>query len=510
MELNLQRQSMTMNEVVYDGSAEQPIECDALLPEYCPDIVRILKCAIDPQITAAVVSGDRLNLEGNAAAHVYYCAEGGVLRHTEVKIPFARSVELGNTPVSPLVTVTPGVDYVNCRAVNQRRLDIRGALALYVRVTGMREEEVISDAQGGGLQLRREMVKVTDQVSQQDTIFPVSETLELAYGKAAVSAVLRSDVRVNLQESRIVSGRVMVKGELLLHVAYQPMEQENRLEVMEYTLPLSQVIEADGAEEDCICDVSVSTAACELTPKQNEDGEYRQLALEVKLRAVASVFRHREIPVACDCYSTRYACPIKTRPVRFLQLADVFRETITHRAALDLPDEVDSVLDAWCDLNGLEWTLEGSTALVQIRLCVAMFTCQQDGEMAYFEQIAELEQRITVPAGLENLRIEPTAEILGCSYSLPGTAQLELRCDILLSGRILGEANCHALCEIALDEDSPKERVENRLVLYYAAEGESIWNIAKAYNTSASAIWEENAVESDILTGRTMLLIPIV
>ena len=43
MELNLQRQTVTVNEAVYSGAVEQPLECDVLLPDYCPDIQKILR-----------------------------------------------------------------------------------------------------------------------------------------------------------------------------------------------------------------------------------------------------------------------------------------------------------------------------------------------------------------------------------------------------------------------------------------------------------------------------------
>ncbi len=139
MELNLQRQPITINEVVYDGSAEQPLECDALLPDYCPDIVKILKCSVEAHIGAATVNGDRCTAEGMALAHVYYVAENGLLRHAEYKIPFAKSVELRGAPQDPVVTVVPQVDYVNCRAVNQRRIDIRGAVTLKIKVLDQKQ-----------------------------------------------------------------------------------------------------------------------------------------------------------------------------------------------------------------------------------------------------------------------------------------------------------------------------------------------------------------------------------
>ena len=42
MELQIQKQSLCVNEFVFDSQTEQPIEVDLLLPDYCPDIQRIL------------------------------------------------------------------------------------------------------------------------------------------------------------------------------------------------------------------------------------------------------------------------------------------------------------------------------------------------------------------------------------------------------------------------------------------------------------------------------------
>lgn len=509
MELNLQRQSITINEIVYDGFVEQPVECDALLPDYCPDIVKILKCAVTTHIGSTTVTAERLTVEGHASAHVYYCSDQGAVRHTEYKIPFAKTVDLRSAPSHPVVTVKPSVDYVNCRAVNQRRVDIRGAISLGVKVSDTKEEQVISDAQGGGLQLRRDMVQATDLVGQHDVTFPVTEDLELGFGKAPVNTVLRTDCRVNVQDYKVVSGKVVAKGEFLLHICYQPLEDENRLEVMEYALPLSQIIDADGTDEDCICDVEMMVASCDVQPRQNGDGEYLLFAVDARVRAAVTVYRHKEIPVATDCYSTRFECNSQNRPVSFVRLLHIARDSVTNKASLELPEGVESVLDAWCDVEGLQWKPESGGVSVSMKLMVSLFAKMQDGEVSYFEQITEETHQFAIQGGCRNLSFEPSADVLSCAYSLTG-GKIELRSEIILRGSVLCEVRCNSLGGITLDETKPKAKAQNKLYIYYADEGESVWNIAKRYNTSASAIWEENSVEDDILPGKAMLLIPIV
>ena len=58
MDVSLTRDSIRVNEPLFDGSAEHPVDCEIILPDYCPDIARVLK-------TEAAVNIDSRTLEGN-------------------------------------------------------------------------------------------------------------------------------------------------------------------------------------------------------------------------------------------------------------------------------------------------------------------------------------------------------------------------------------------------------------------------------------------------------------
>ncbi|MDL2233698.1 DUF3794 domain-containing protein [Ruminococcaceae bacterium OttesenSCG-928-L11] len=508
MELNLQRQSITISEVVYDGDVEQPIECDALLPDYCPDIVKVLKCAVTTNILSTSLSGDRLTIEGMAVAHVYYSSGGCAIRHTEYKIPFARAVDLREAPEFPVITVKPRVDYVNCRAVNQRRIDIRGALTLSVKVTNNRPEPVVSDAQGGGIQLRRDMVGATEIIRQTESPFTVQEELECGYGKPPIGNIVRTDARVNLSDHKIVSGKIVLKGEMAIHISYQPVESEE-LEVMDYSLPISQIVDCDGVTEDCRCDAKVFVHACDIMPKADEAGEYRLFSVDAQLKAAITAHMNQEIPVASDCYSTDYDCKGQIRPVSFMRLVDILKDSVLHKASMDLPEEVDSVLDSWCDVADIQWNMEGSDLSITVSILVSLFARMLDGESMYFEQPTAVTHKVTLPCDGQNIRFDPSCSIAGTDYALSGKEKIDIRCEVAVEGCVYQTIQHSAIGDIQIDESAPKLKEKNKLYLYYADEGESVWGIAKHYNTSANRIWEENALDNDILPEKKMILIPM-
>ena len=70
---------------------------------------------------------------------------------------------------------------------------------------------------------------------------------------------------------------------------------------------------------------------------------------------------------------------------------------------------------------------------------------------------------------------------------------------------------CTVLSDIIVDESNPKHADNNCAVkLYYADEGEDIWEIAKKYSTSINAIMEENNFSDEKISERSMMLIPMI
>ena len=58
MEYHLNKRSVSQRRNALDTASEQSVDFDLTLPDYCPDIERILSCTLDPNIYIANVSGD--------------------------------------------------------------------------------------------------------------------------------------------------------------------------------------------------------------------------------------------------------------------------------------------------------------------------------------------------------------------------------------------------------------------------------------------------------------------
>ena len=188
MEYHVGKQPVFIHQTLLEAELEQPVECDVLLPDYCEDIQKILKCTMDPVIIRQEAAEDRLELEGICLITVYYRSPEGQLCRGEYKVPFAKTADLRGRAEHPVVWAQGFCSYVNCRAVSSRRLDIRGAATLRVAVGDMREEQTVCSASGMGLQLRQSGRPCTRVLLQTCRSMSLSEELELPESTFAPSS----------------------------------------------------------------------------------------------------------------------------------------------------------------------------------------------------------------------------------------------------------------------------------------------------------------------------------
>lgn len=509
MEWKVIKESIAANEVVCDSFTEVPIEYDMLLPDYCPDIMKILKCCAQPVFTQSAVEGGAFTAEGYVQLSLFYLTDNMQLRCCESRAPFSKTSDLKCAPQNPAVTVFGHMEYLNCRAISPRRVDVRGAMTMGAKILAQKEEELVADAAGGGIQLRRSTVESMCLIGSAQRSFTVREELELAQGKAPVGVMVRKAASAHVTECKVIPGKVIMKGELTLELLYLSGEDEAP-ETMRYTLPVSQIADIPGAEEGCLCDVRLCVTACDVQPKADLDGETTMLSAEVTLCASVHCYRAAQTTAVSDAYSTSAAAAYTQRQMNTMRLVSQMEGEHAYREQMELPEGAVEVLELWCEAVCTGCRAENGEAKLSVRMNICMIALDVEHNPAYFEKPVELEHAVPLGAGQENLYANVQAQAGASEFSVMG-AGVEVRCPVRLVGVVFAVEKSTVMSELAVDEAKPRTQDDTAaLTIYFAQAGECVWDIAKRYQTSVSAVMEENAIEQETLPARATLLIPMV
>ena len=82
MDFKLTRENFTVQKALLDTVSEQSLELDYVLPDYCPEIFKVLSCRIYPSAARRTLNGTKLGYELTALVRVVYVSESGEISKT--------------------------------------------------------------------------------------------------------------------------------------------------------------------------------------------------------------------------------------------------------------------------------------------------------------------------------------------------------------------------------------------------------------------------------------------
>lgn len=510
MEYQINKENIQMNELVSNTTAEQSIELDYMLPDYCADVFKVLRVQMMPHIISERISGNKLMVEGIADIKVTYLGgEGNRMNCIEQKKSFSKTVDLKEDCSNGFASVRAKCDYVNCRAQNSRRLDIKGAITMTIMVYGSKALDVVSGSDM--LHVHTKQLTACQKKMYGSKEFAIKDELQVGNGKPAIKEVLDYTASALVSDYKMISNKAICKGELMLHTLYLA-ENSSAPEIIEHSIPISQIMDCEGVDEDYSCTCRFEVIKYDIDLQMDEDGNCNSFWVEIGIRAFCEAACNQEIEIVDDCYST--ACEVSNTMSRHEveQMCEVIEQTSMQKHTVKLSDDsIASVYDVCCDVSNVSCKTEDNKLYVLCNLLVKVLACDNEGMPTSMDYTIPCEiAAADIEDGME-ISFVPNICILSCAYNILSPTELELRAELKISGILYRKITVNLLTDVVLDEEHMKKRTDDAaLRLYFADEGENIWGIAKRYNTSVHAILEHNSIETETLTTRGMIFIPIV
>lgn len=515
MKLLLDKEPVYLTETVCDGQAEQGVEFDYVLPDYYPDIFKILRCTLTPGIVSYSVSGTQLFLDGVVYIKVLYLSENdSSINCVEQRFTYSKTIELAKATEKPAVTLFQKTDYCNCRAVSGRRIDVRGAVSCKVRVTGCSEGSILKNAEGMGVQVKHDEVTYCGNRLYAERQYVAREDIETGAG-GGISAILSVNCVASVIDTKVIADKVVVKGEAKLKALYLTKCGEGtETEAMEAVIPLSQIIDSDGITDEHTCFASLNVLDCALEIKQGDDGENRLLGCEITVDCKINAYKEITVSPVSDVYSTDYECSFGRNTVKLEHTPTYVMNQYGLKSVLEYQDGMlAEVYDCRCDLTGCTFRAseESGKLIMGGQMNIWLFGKDSDGRPVFAEKSEAFEIETDTDSENGSYSADLTTVVNNVSYSISGDHTADVQIQLAVQGLVCKVRTVNTVAEISIMEDKPlKKDSDYALKLYYAEKDEKIWDIAKRYNSAVSAVTAENELEDEQLSEPCMLLIPIV
>lgn len=505
--------SLLTNEIILEHKEELPIEMDFVLPDDCPDMMKILRTSLRLGNVATSAGADGISMEGTVIAAIQYIADTGLLHTVESRSNFSKNARYDTAePVQPervWVRLRGETEYLNARAVNQRRVEVRGAMGLYPQASATMAQNYLGECMLDGVECRYLSSELTYPTMRAQYSFNVDEDRALPETLPEIGTVLRTEGRAALTDYKLIDGKVVTKGELTLRVVYMPADADSENDApaaATWTLPVSCLAELEGVDGDTACCLHYALAWSSVDPKLDESGARRAVQCRAEIRLSCTAHKTETVTGMTDAFALRHPVELSKRTLSVPQLVSCIDQPVVVSRTYELPmGGVQEVFDISASAGvGGGHRQEGGISL-PIRLELAALVRDDNGRPAGFERTEEIAQLI--PGDGDNLMARDLAvQVTDVSCSLSDDS-LTVNVTLALTGCLYERRRLELIDGMEIDEETELPPAGAALTLYYADPGTALWDVAKAFGTTVASLRSENNLAEDTVPVRTMLMV---
>lgn len=508
MSFEMKKDKLQTIECAQKMKAEQSIETEISLPDYCAEIKRILKCTLTPGIHSVSRTGDRVSARGTVLIRVIYLGEKDKIDCYEKTVDLAVSSQMKDITDDMVVTGNAAANYVNCRAASQRKITVGGSVGVEFCALQMKKRELPKEIENETVQTKKEKIKAENMICLSEKTFDLGETVALPKEKPSIAKIIRQNAYVTLESKKAVSGKLLIKGEFIAEIVYCPQDSENKFEFFKHSMPISQIIDVEGIDENMDCTVNCRPSQITVSVKNDSDAGGRLVEFAARVTALVCCSKVKEYELIKDCYSTEGEIDAEYILTDILCPVNTLEKTETVKESIDLGVLAKEICDVWISDIRTQMKGEGDTAKGTCSVTACMLYLDEKGTPAYTEKELEFFSEVGLKEKYESVKCDFDATVRKAVCSAVQKGKTELSLEVAVSIKICSVSSCRIVADVKEGENMKTEKPA--LTLYFCQKGEKIWDIAKKYGTTCEAITEENGFEGETVKDDRMLLIPCV
>ena len=505
MTIELIKDVLKIEELRGKEETQTLVETETYLSPSKPNIEKILWTDAQVEILSTKVIRDRVVISGVVKFKSVYKGEGEENIYTiDANEDFREEIEIEGITEDMSATVKTNIEYVEEEILDERKVSLKALVSIQGKVEEINSLEIIKGIEEKeDLQILKETVKYKEVLGRETSYAIVKEVFELGEDKPSIEEILKVNIQAYDNESTVVEGRIIISGTAIARIIYYG---EKQISTVEQEIPFSHFLDLPGAVEGAQSELVLEVVEGGFEVLENEEGEFKVLDLEIKLRISGSAYTENEKSLIVDAYSTREKIKIETEEVNLVENIKslVHKETIyKDLAEYNIKEIYDltgypTILDTKIVEEGVN--IEGNLSLQAIYL-------EDSGDVNILREEVPYKYYLPVDSVCANSNVEVDLDLESIK---PNIFKDTYSIEAVIKHKI--NVNRNRLLKVINEIDETGELIDKRnrpsITIYIVQRDDILWDIAKRYNTTIDEILSanENINPNNIMPGEKIII----
>lgn len=473
---------------VCDKSITGELSGDFTLPDYQPEIKRLLKISASVLPASTYFGNSSASFEGSVDYYVTYMGGDNEIYcapiSTEYRLEAPLDNELDAEELSGYASISP--DMVSGRVISPRKLNVKCRLRGRAKVYG---ELTVEDGFGDGAEVGTEILRGCAElgrvlVTSGEVIHLTDEMInDRADGEVRV---VSADGKSLMSEVACADGYISCRGELYLKLLLRA-ENRDAPYIVWRKLPFSQNLYCEGITQGC--SAYVKGTVCEMSINA-EDG---RVSIDVGLILEGIITKLETVEFIKDAYATDRNLICHTKDVGATEANGCIMANFTQSDSQSLEEAGISPSSTLVDICGSasidEYGYDGGRIRF-IGKAKYSVICEKDGE--YSVNDVELPFKYEVEGNADDALA--FAEAVNLRARIDGE-RIGIDAEISLCGHWWRNSRQRILDSVSFG-DEYEERGGDCIICYPSSD-DSLWSVAKRYGAPLDDIRDINQLSSE-------------
>ncbi|MCQ2385512.1 MAG: hypothetical protein MJ078_02395, partial [Clostridia bacterium] len=478
---------------------------DFILPDYLPEIRKLLWVDVKATQNAPYVSPDRVSFSGSLYYTLLYTGSDGKLTAAPLRSDYEYSVGVKDAAPESLYTEEQTEAPV-CRPQGPRKVNIRCKLHalphIWVKTPVQTSPEKLSSLPENELEKLTEYHPALD-LCYGDSGEETTETVFILEGVQPESLDIKYATAELLTESAVPEdGKMRYKGTLCLKMMLEKAPDAPFLLTKKVPVDCEVALTNCTPKSHVIAKGYTLSAEAELS----EEDENTHILFRTVYVVKTLCLQNNETPFIKDVYSPVHQLICSPKDTSFFTYLGSYQRNYTLTGAgkptlgdLDGENTDTQMLDAKCVFQNVEAKIENNACLFtgDVKALVSLINYGEDG--SYRVQPGELVFPLRIRADLSAApeeddvllyRLDPV-----CAEATFEKGDLSVKCEAALLLYVLRKSSCTVPDNITVSEEEKTEK-SGDIRIFYPTSSDSLWSVGKKYRMPLSEILAVNQMDA--------------
>lgn len=478
---------------------DKDLEHDSILPEYCPDIARIIKIDCTPFAENCSVSDGQATVTGKAVYDLLYETDyKNRLRCCNFTQDFSISAPVPkNETNNPSAFCKVACEKISCKLFGPRRVVIRASLCADFDIECENPCKAISVEEDGETFFRKKTVGFDGRCSAFESSYNFSELLPLAQSEKCIGEIVCGYVTLQSPQVNIQNGVAELKTTATVHTICEEESNEGKYFASAKTLPINIEYPNDSIAEYKSIRTELVPFDTAFSVELDQYGESRVIKTTFSVRLNIHISEPKAYTVAEDMFEKNHdSVPIETSV--FLP------RTISERAtgfSVDaklspMTPKPEAILDTTVRDYGTTVEIAEEGAVLSGNFIVTLLADTQEGVYS-FDHSVPFRQPLPSDVLKDTAKISVSAGPFDTVATLhsDGSVSLHIISDAQIFLRAENEESF--LSDVTKRKPRAADTEDSMLIYCFPKKDEDLWGVAKLYRASPESILKSNPERFD-------------